>query len=228
MSEKNFLDNLKITLVGYAGAFLLLAFRRSLRLKIILSPESDGIWSGDSPIIVVFWHNQQLMMPWLYLDVERKLSKKPMSVLISQSLDGRFIAKAMAVLGIGSVAGSSSRGGKEALIQLVKLIKSGVHIAITPDGPKGPLHKAKIGALKASQLTGAKILPACFATQKAWRFGSWDKMILPKPFSKSVILSGSLLEVPREASHEEVSKIAILLENELNRLTMEAQSMVDG
>lgn len=223
---KAFIDNFKIALIGHLGALLLSCLRRTLRLKIIANPALGQIWSADSPSVLVFWHNQQLMMPWIYLDQEKGHKKKPISALISQSKDGRFIAKAMDVLKIGSVAGSSSRGGKEALIQLVRLIKSGSHIAITPDGPKGPLHKVKIGALKASQLTGARILPACFAAEKVWRFGSWDKMILPKPFSKSVMLYGEPLLVPREASNEEIQQLADKLEAELNSITARAESML--
>lgn len=228
MSAKNFLNNLKIAIIGYSGAFLLLALRRTLRLKIIVNPAIELDWSNDCPTILVFWHNQQLMMPWLYLDSKSTSSKKPIYALISKSTDGRLIAKAMKAIGIESVAGSSSRGGKEALVQLVKIVKAGSHIAITPDGPKGPLYKVKVGALKVSQLTGARILPSCFAAQNYWRFNSWDKMILPKPFSKAVMIVGEPLFVAREANESEVSEHAVRLENELNRISSEAQKLISS
>ena len=226
MSLKIFFDNLKISFVGYSGAFLLWAIRKSLKLKILIAPEHSLDWSLDSPKVLAFWHGQQLMMPWIYLDHKPGTARKPISVLISKSKDGRFIAKAMDVLGIGSVAGSSSRGGKEALIQLVRLVKNGSHVAVTPDGPKGPARKVKVGALKISQLTGAEIIPACVAARPCWTFGSWDGMILPKPFSKAIIMTGKPILVPREATVAEVSEIAVKLEEELNRITEEAKGML--
>jgi lysophospholipid acyltransferase (LPLAT)-like uncharacterized protein len=222
---KERLDILKINFVGYTGALILWALRKTLRLKKIVPAGESLDWSGEEPRILVFWHGHQLMMPWIYLDSRQKAATKPMNVLISKSKDGRFIAKAMQVLGIDSIAGSSSRGGKEALIKLVRLVKGGNHIAITPDGPKGPRHKMKVGALKVSQLTGARLVPSCFAAKDYWSFKSWDGMILPKPFSKAVLLTGQSMIVPRKASEGEISALANIMEEELNKITEEAAAM---
>jgi lysophospholipid acyltransferase (LPLAT)-like uncharacterized protein len=223
MSAKEYIENLKISLVGYSGAILLCALRRSLRLSI---QNRSLDWSGDSPKVLTFWHSQQLMMGWIFLDSKPASTRKPVYALISKSKDGRFIAKAMQALGIGSVAGSSNRGGREALSQMVRLIKKGFHITITPDGPKGPALKVKAGALKVAQLTGAEIIPSCFVAKNYWAFKSWDRMILPKPFSKSIILTGDPILVPREATETEVSELAIKLEYALNNLTTEANEIL--
>lgn len=224
MSLRSILNNLKIYLVGASGALILWALRRSLRLSI----QNKALdWSGNSPKILIFWHSQQLMMPWIFLDSKPANTRKPVYALISKSQDGRFIAKAMDILGVCSVAGSSTSGGREAIIQLVKIIKQGWHITITPDGPKGPALKVKVGALKVSQLTGAEIVPSCFVAKRYWTFGSWDKMILPKPFSEAIILTGTPLLVPKDATYEQVSKFAEDLEFELNRISAVAKEMLE-
>lgn len=151
-----------------------------------------------------------------------------MFALISKSRDGRFLAKAMKALGMQSVAGSSSRGGTSALVQLSRLMAAGSHVAITPDGPRGPANKVKVGALIVSQLTGMKIQPTCFAAEKYWTFKSWDKMILPKPFSKAVILCGETISVPAGSTEGEIDALALDLENILNKITREAQTMVSS
>ena len=228
LPAENFCNFLKISIIGYGGACLLWALRRTLRLKIIFSQEQSENWSGNSPVILVAWHAQQLMMPWLYFDSKPSKIKKPIFALISKSQDGRFIAKAMKALGMQSVAGSSSRGGTSALVQLSRLVEAGAHVAITPDGPRGPINKVKVGALVISQLTGTKIQPTCFAAQKYWTFNSWDKMICPKPFSKAVILCGETISVPSDATEKEVNELAVDLENILNKITLEAQALVSA
>ncbi len=135
----------------------------------------NQLWVEGEPKIVAFWHNRQLMMAWPYINHKAKRSKRNMYVLISEHSDGRIIAAIMKCLGIDSIAGSSTHGGSSALKKMAKCIKESHHVSFTPDGPKGPLYKAKAGVLSLAILTGAPVVPMAFATDKFWEIHSWDK-----------------------------------------------------
>lgn len=216
-------SSLRIAAVGCVGALILWAIRKTLSVQRVGLDGDNLNWPEGSPRIIAVWHGQQLLMPWVYLDAPTGGGiRKPFTALISKSGDGRMIAEAMRRLGVSSVAGSSSRGGREALFLLTKQLKQGSHIAITPDGPKGPRHKLKQGVLRIAQLSGAPIHGAALAGSNVWQFGSWDGMILPKPFSRITIVMGPALFVRRDASTEELEALSVHLENELNRLSESA------
>lgn len=221
-----FKDIVQIKVVGFLGAFSIWLLRQTLRIEIRVPDDQSKDWAAETPRILAFWHRQQLLMPWIYRQSKNSVGKRPICALISKSLDGRMVAQAMNFLGISSVEGSSSRGGREALFEMVKAVKDGSHVAITPDGPRGPIFKVKFGVIKIAQLTGAKIYPTCFVPQKSWTFGSWDKMLLPKPFSRAIILTGSPIQVPSELKEEELPTYAEKLEQELNRVTSEAEGLL--
>ncbi len=103
-------------------------------------------------------------------------------VIVSHHRDGETIRKVVDYLGVGAISGSSSKGGAKALIQAIKTIRSGIDIAITPDGPRGPRYSVANGIVAISQKTNAKIVTCQIKTSKFWQLNSWDKFIIPKPF----------------------------------------------
>src|SRR5690606_9214875 len=105
-------------------------------------------------------------------------------VLASASHDGAALASAMAVFGLGAVRGSSSRRGVAALIALKRALKSGVDVCITPDGPRGPRYGLQPGVVKLAASSGAPIIPIHVRFSSAWRLNTWDRFVLPKPFSR--------------------------------------------
>lgn len=138
-------------------------------------------WNKNESFILSVWHGDLLMQPFNYNAL--KLNK-PLKAIISQHSDGEAIAKVMNYLGVESISGSSSKGGAKALISAIKEIKKGSNIAITPDGPRGPIYSVADGVVAISQKTKAKILPFSSIPSKYWQFNSWDKFILPKPFGR--------------------------------------------
>lgn len=162
-------------------------------------------------------------MPWMkrgVLDDNRKIY-----TLISAHQDGRLIAECVSWLGIDNVPGSSTRLGRGASRQLVKLIRSGSHVVITPDGPRGPLYVCKVGVIKLAQLTGAPIYPIAFSASSSWAFSSWDKMILPKPFSKIRYALTHPIRVPQgELTDAEVEEYRVKVEEGLCRVTEEVDA----
>lgn len=133
----------------------------------------------DENIIVAMWHGDLLMQPLNYRHFRKKGTIK---VIVSEHRDGETIRKVVDYLGVGALSGSSTRGGAKALIGAIKALKNGIDVAITPDGPKGPLYSVADGIVAISQKTKAKILPFSSVASKYWQLKSWDKFIIPKPF----------------------------------------------
>ena len=119
------------------------------------------------------------MQPFVFRKIRGKDSFK---AIISHHSDGESIAKMVEFLGVGSVRGSSSKGGAKALIAAIKELKKGTDIAITPDGPRGPIYSVADGIIAISQKTDAKIVIFSYKASKYWQLNSWDKFIIPKPF----------------------------------------------
>jgi lysophospholipid acyltransferase (LPLAT)-like uncharacterized protein len=130
--------------------------------------------------VVAFWHGELLMQPYNYKNIK---PKGKVSAMISEHKDGEAITKTVEFLGIDSIRGSSTRGGSKALIAAIKELKKGNDIAITPDGPRGPRFSVANGIVAISKKTHAKILPFNCKPKKYWQFNSWDKFIIPKPFT---------------------------------------------
>ena len=128
------------------------------------------------------------------------------------ALAGEPVARAMRHLGVGTIRGSAGnkkkakkdKGGARAVVEAVKLLKSGGAVCITPDGPRGPNEQVSLGAILIAQRSGAPILPYAVATKPAKRLDSWDRFIIPFPFTKGAIVFGELLETPRDAKPEDL------------------------
>jgi len=179
----------------------------------------DRDWLVAPPKLFVFWHSRQLMMPWFFL-TQRRSSANRISVLISRHSDGRIIAGAVNRLGIESVAGSSSRGAAAASRQLLSLTKQGSHIAITPDGPKGPAEKVKEGLVQLARLGSVTIYPTAYACSSYWQIKSWDRMIIPKPFSRGVFALGRAIEIPQALeSEKEYESYRLKVEQGISEVT---------
>lgn len=219
------ISSVKIFVIGLVGSCALRLLNRTLRWENVGLDGEKFYWPHERARIVVFWHSQQLLMPWFYLHNRRKKTKCPRWVaLISEHNDGRMIAKVMTFLGIDSVAGSSSRSGREALFKLIDRLKVGDHIAITPDGPKGPARQLKNGVIRIAERSGASIYPAAIAAKNVWTFSSWDKMILPKPFSRAVRIMGDEIVIPSKLNAEQLKDYSSRVEDALNDLSRRAES----
>ena len=133
----------------------------------------------DETFILAMWHGDLLMQPLNYRNFKKNGNVK---VIVSEHADGETIRKVVEHLGVGALSGSSTRGGAKALLGAIKSIKKGIDVAITPDGPKGPIYEIADGIVLIAQKTGAKILNFSSVPSSYWRFNSWDKFVVPKPF----------------------------------------------
>ena len=165
------------------------------------------------PFIACFWHGRMLMIPnaWRY--------RAPMRILISQHRDGVFISQTLRHLGVGTIKGSSTRGGGGALITMIRALKQGGYVGITPDGPTGPRMRVAPGTITAAKLSGAALLPVSYGATRRKILATWDRFLLPMPFSKGVIRIGTPILISPDATATEVEAARNTLEAELIALT---------
>ena len=154
------------------------------------------------PILAAFWHERLPMMPMLWLRAriaEPRLAAVQAHVLVSRHRDGRFIGDVVAQFRLRLVHGSSSRGGASGLRALLRVLTQGDMVVITPDGPRGPRRQAAPGVAQLAALAGVPVLPCAARTSRAYVLGSWDRMVLPLPFARGVLVMGPPVTVDRAA-----------------------------
>ncbi len=175
-----------------------------------LESEKDAVKKSGGKGIYCSWHQRLVYHPYF-------LSKRGITVMVSQSRDGEFAARFINAFGLGDVRGSSTRGGMGALIKLTqKLRKREASGGMVVDGPLGPARVAKMGAVMLAKKSKAPLIPITWGADKCWVLNSWDRFIIPKPFSKIVYSLGEPLWVPEDADEEELEKCRKLLEDRLN------------
>lgn len=152
-------------------------------------------WSAGPPVIFNLWHGR-LLGPTYHNRGQGVVT------LVSQHRDGEYITRAVRRWGYTVVRGSASRGGRGALVELIRHVRAGRSLALTPDGPRGPFQRMKPGPVLIAQRTGAPIVPVGAAADRAWFFGSWDRFLVPRPFARIRIVYGEPLVVPRDADAE--------------------------
>jgi lysophospholipid acyltransferase (LPLAT)-like uncharacterized protein len=181
--------------LSFLAAGFIRGLRASLRLRYHDAEQIRAWERTETHFILAFWHRHLLLMPYAYRG-------KKISVLVSQSQDGELIARTVARLGIDSSRGSSSRGGIAGMRSLLRKAAEGWDIAFTPDGPRGPLREVQPGVILAAASTGLPILPVAIAASRAKLLRSWDRFMVPLPFSKVHIVYGEPLVVERRGDLE--------------------------
>ena len=170
--------------------------------------------------IVAFWHGRLLMMPLAW----HRLTSFHM--LISAHRDGRIIAGAMTYFGIETIAGSTSRGGSSALRAMLKRLKEGGCVGITPDGPRGPEMTVSIGIVNIARLARVPILPLVYATSHRRELATWDRFHLALPFGRGVYLWGEPVEIAGELDEAGLENARGLLETRMVEMAHEADRLV--
>jgi lysophospholipid acyltransferase (LPLAT)-like uncharacterized protein len=191
----------------WLGSILINLWCATLRYKVV---DKAGFFtsSPDSPVIILFWHNRILALPAVFRRYYPK-TRKGLLVLTSASRDGAYLSEFVRCFGMGSVRGSSSRRGAQALLDLVRNLEEGFDLCITPDGPRGPRYGLKPGALLLAERCGAPLLPAIVEYSRFWRFKSWDGFAVPKPFATVTVTALPFIRVEpseTEAAFEEKRK----------------------
>jgi len=209
-------SRLPVGLLAAAGAGAIRLLRATVRIRYRDS-ESVREWErNDRRYLIAFWHRHLLLMRYAYRGSR-------MTVLVSRSRDGELISRVMAWLGVETSRGSSSRGGAMGLRDLLRRAREGSDIAVTPDGPRGPLRKVQPGVVLAAAASGMPLVPVAIAATRARTLSSWDRMLVPLPGSRVEIVYGAPLQVPRTADPEEW---APRIEAALNETEARAEAFV--
>jgi lysophospholipid acyltransferase (LPLAT)-like uncharacterized protein len=181
----------------------------------------------SKPMVLAFWHGDLFMMPW-YLS---RLTECGVGVtyLVSPSMDGEYAVKLLNVIGGRTVRGSATRSGTKAIRGLYRVIvKDKGSPVVAADGPKGPYHRCKKGAVVLGQLTEAKIVPMAAAPKRAFHLRTWDRLPVPLPFSRIAVEVGEPVEIPKDLTEDEVEIHRQRLEAEINDLGRRAVERATG
>ncbi len=165
------------------------------------------------PFVVLFWHGELLMAPFIF----RKIRPVPkVNVMISEHFDGEIIARTIAPFGLGTLRGSSRKGAARALLGAIRTIEGGGSVGITPDGPKGPRHSVSDGAVVVAQKAKVPVVVLNCRPTKYWQVKSWDRFVIPKPFStihyyasEAIDVTGLEVEEARKLLRERMLEHAV-------------------
>jgi len=209
---------LSFRLVPPVASFVMRAGVLTLRRRDVGREHPEGCLAKGESVIVAFWHGRLLLMPFVY-------PGRKATILISQHRDGEYIARIAQRLGFTVERGSATRGGARAFRRLVEALKEGRHVAVTPDGPRGPARRVKSGTIELSRLSGMPILPVSASAHPRFVFRSWDRFVVPYPFAQIVYVWGSPVYVPPDLSRAEAERFERLLAERLDAVTADADRL---
>ncbi len=201
-----------------AASFIRLVYL-SNRWTVIGGDIPKEFWDQDRPFILCLWHGRLMMMPFCWN------RKKPIHALVSQHRDGRLISGIFAHFKIGTITGSTSRGGASALRRMIRAIRAGDWIGITPDGPRGPRMRVTDGIVTLARITNTPIIPVTYSVRRRRVFGSWDRFIAALPFSRGVFVWGQPIIVPDTTEKDALERSRREIEQALNALCAEADRL---
>lgn len=202
--------------MSFLGWLFVLFLGKTLRIEVKGEETVERLHKKGEKVIYVFWHGR-MFLPAYYHRGQRAYA------LVSKHRDGEYLARILHCLGMKSIRGSTSEGGGKALLLMARKLKEGFDGAFTPDGPRGPIYKAKEGVIRLAQKTQLPIIPlSSSANKKKVYLDNWSKFILPRFFSRGIIIYGEPIRVPPKSSQKTIKEKTIRLENTLNSLTEEA------
>jgi lysophospholipid acyltransferase (LPLAT)-like uncharacterized protein len=180
----------------------------------------NSLFESKTPFILAMWHGRIVMLgkAWRYGDA--------VTILASAHRDGRVLAGIQEGFGVSVVYGSTNKGGAKALRRLVGVLKNGGVVAITPDGPRGPRMRAAAGIVMLSRLSKAPIIPVAFATSRRRILSSWDKLLIPLPFSRGVFIWGDVIQPPDSNEDAVMENKRQTLEIAITKLTAQADQIM--
>jgi len=210
-----------IKAVAWVGLWLYRLWMGSIRYREhCLGPAvSPHQAAGSAQYIYCFWH-ENLMQP-VYRN--RGLG---IGVLISQHADGQILAEICERLNYIPIRGSTTRGGTEALRQLLRQGRRS-NLGLTPDGPLGPPRQVQMGLIYLASMLGLKIVPMGLGADRPWRLNTWDRFVLPRPFSRGTCVYGEPISVPSRLDRDRLEHYRSLVEQAVNHVTDLAQEWAD-
>ena len=222
LTEYTWKQRLLIRVAGLVGYMV------TMTLGKLTSFEAEGIEhlksieaAGRQPILV-FWHDRILLATYYFRD-------RNIIVLSSRSFDAEYTARIIKRFGFGTIKGSSTRGGRGAMIEMIKTIRDqGLPAGFTIDGPRGPRYKVKSGPLLIAKKTGNPIVPFIIEAKDHWSLGSWDRLQIPKPFTRAKVIIADPIYLDAQASDAEMDDRLAEMQQALDDLVEKGEKWRKG
>ena len=202
------------SLIPVPASWLVKAICATLRVHVLRGDIEQTVWARRGNVIYAFWHGHLLYLMYRYRG-------SGVHILVSQSRDGEALSRILQRFGLPTIRGSSSRGGRRSLLELVRQVRAGASAGIAPDGPRGPRHRAQLGIITLARLTESPIIPVAVGARWKIEFQSWDRFLLPLPGSRIVVAYGEPVVVPSDADSALLEHKRQELEGTLLKLTEE-------
>ena len=221
------LKTLKKKIVSWFGPWLaywaVKTLGLTLRLEFVNPEFLRSFLDKGHTVICAFWHGRLLMIPFAY----KYKGVMKFSFLVSPHRDGQVVGKALQRFGLQPILGSTTRKGFTAFKNMVRAQQDGSSIALVPDGPRGPRYRVQMGVIELARLTGRPVIPLTFSSSRKKIFNTWDRFLLPYPFSKGVFIYGEPVFVDPNGDRNHLEEKRTFLEKELNELTERADHYFD-
>jgi lysophospholipid acyltransferase (LPLAT)-like uncharacterized protein len=211
LKSYSFKERLIIRFLGFAFYVFTNLIGKTVRFEVEGWENLEKIERDGKIPILAFWHNRIFLATYYF-------RFRGIIVMSSQSFDSEYVARFIQRFGFGIVKGSSTRGGVGGLIEMIRLTKQGFPPGFSVDGPKGPVYQAKTGTLLIAKKTGYPVLPFSIEAENYWTIKSWDKLQIPKPFTRAKVLIGEAVEVSKTASDREMEIKHLELQEKLDKL----------
>ena len=205
-------------ILPFCGLIVVRVLSLTHRVRILDAENERSSLEKFGSVVYASWH--QRFFPGITFFSKRR----PITIMISQSRDGEMIARVADILGWRPVRGSSSKGGVRALKTLRRLTQQGFRVGHIVDGPQGPFGVVKPGVLTIAQFAGAPIVPVVTSAQRHWVFNSWDRFMVPKPFSRVIIRFAPPITVPRRLDAVAFEALRRDMEKQIKELTIQTDN----
>ena len=212
---------LEAAAIAAAGYRLVAALGATLKWRAEGAEHYDAVLRSGRQPIMAFWHGR-ILPATVYF------RRRGIVVITSENFDGEWIAGIIERFGYGTARGSTSRGGRRALLQLKRDMAAGKPAAFTIDGPRGPARVAQPGAVWLAKATGNPVVPFHIEATSHWTVNSWDRTLIPKPFATVSVAIGEPFDVSAEAGEDQIEVARKNLEQRLAHLEERARRLLDS
>jgi lysophospholipid acyltransferase (LPLAT)-like uncharacterized protein len=211
LSDYSFKERLGIRIIDLVCFAVIRLIGMTIRFEVEGWENYESVIASGKLPIWSFWHDRIFLSTVYFRD-------SGIVVITSKSLDGEYIARLLQRFGIGAIRGSSSRGGLRALVEMRKAMNLGLETAFTADGPRGPRYEVKPGPVYLAKLTGNSVLPFTIEQKKYWTLNTWDKLQIPKPFTKALLIIARPVSIGPDADETELNNKAAEMQRSLDSL----------
>ena len=201
-------------IIRFVGIFSYLAVRLiglTIRFEVTNPTFEEDVLAAEKRPIYSFWHDRMVTSTYFFRD-------RGIIVLSSQSFDSEYTARCIQRFGFGIIKGSSTRGAVSGLVGMIRAMKAGTPSAFTVDGPKGPRYVAKSGPLLLAKKTGNPLVPFVIECEKYWRIKNWDRLQIPKPFTRANVIFAEPIYVDPKVTDDELEAKRLDLQSTLDEL----------